>query len=66
MTGRRRLRRVARWKRIDVLHNIVGVKLAGGYASPLEITQATFDRITAISLRGAIMASRHMLAIMRA
>src|SRR5262245_23370237 len=30
---------VRRWGRIDILHNNVGVSLAGGDASPLEITE---------------------------
>ncbi len=34
-----------RWGRIDILHNNVGVSIAGGDASPLEITEEAFDRI---------------------
>jgi NAD(P)-dependent dehydrogenase (short-subunit alcohol dehydrogenase family) len=56
----------ARWGRIDVLHYNVGVSLAGGDASPLEITEEAFDRISAINLRGAVMACKHALPIMRA
>jgi NAD(P)-dependent dehydrogenase (short-subunit alcohol dehydrogenase family) len=56
---------VARWGRIDVLHNNVGVSLAGGDASPLEITEEAFDRISAINLRGTIMACKHALPVMR-
>ena len=41
---------MARWGRIDILHYNVGVSLAGGDASPLEITEAAFDRISAINL----------------
>src|SRR5262245_18391780 len=37
--------------RIDILHNNVGVSIAGGDASPLEITEEAFDRICAINLR---------------
>ena len=54
-----------RWGRIDILHNNVGVSLAGGDANPLEITEAAFDRINAINLRGTIMACKHVLPIMR-
>jgi NAD(P)-dependent dehydrogenase (short-subunit alcohol dehydrogenase family) len=54
-----------RWGRIDILHNNVGVSLAGGDAGPLEITEAAFDRISAINLRGTIMACKHALPIMR-
>ncbi len=55
----------ARWGRIDVLHYNVGVSIAGGDASPTEITEEAFDRVTAINLRGAIMACKHVLPIMR-
>jgi NAD(P)-dependent dehydrogenase (short-subunit alcohol dehydrogenase family) len=54
-----------RWGRIDILHNNVGVSLAGGDASPLEITEAAFDRIAAINLRGTVMACKHALPVMR-
>jgi NAD(P)-dependent dehydrogenase (short-subunit alcohol dehydrogenase family) len=56
---------VKRWGRIDILHNNVGVSLAGGDANPLEITEAAFDRISAINLRGTIMACKHALPVMR-
>ncbi len=56
---------VGRWGRIDILHNNVGVSLAGGDASPLEITEEAFDRISAINLRGTIMACKHTLPVMR-
>ena len=55
-----------RWGRIDVLHNNVGVSIAGGDASPTEITEEAFDRIVAINLRGVVMACKHVLPIMRA
>ena len=55
-----------RWGRIDVLHYNVGVSIAGGDA-PLEaITEAAFDRIAAINLRGAIMACKQVVPVMRA
>jgi NAD(P)-dependent dehydrogenase (short-subunit alcohol dehydrogenase family) len=53
------------WGRIDVLHNNVGVSLAGGDATPTEITEAAFDRVNAINLRGTIMACKHVVPIMR-
>ena len=53
------------WGRIDILHNNVGVSLAGGDASPTEITEAAFDRVNAINLRGTIIACKHALPIMR-
>src|SRR5439155_13004232 len=55
-----------RWGRIDVLHNNVGVSIAGGDAGPLEITEEAFDRCSAINLRGTIMACKHVLPVMRA
>ncbi|MBV1796974.1 SDR family NAD(P)-dependent oxidoreductase [Siccirubricoccus sp. G192] len=53
------------WGRIDVLHYNVGVSLAGGDASPTEITEEAFDRITALNLRGFVMAVKHALPVMR-
>jgi NAD(P)-dependent dehydrogenase (short-subunit alcohol dehydrogenase family) len=53
------------WGRIDILHNNVGVSLAGGDATPLEITEAAFDRVNAINLRGTVIACKHVLPIMR-
>jgi NAD(P)-dependent dehydrogenase (short-subunit alcohol dehydrogenase family) len=55
-----------RWGRIDVLHYNVGVSIAGGDAPPTEITEAAFDRIIAINLRGMVMACKHALPVMRA
>lgn len=57
---------IALWGRIDIMHYNVGVSVSGGDASPTEITEAAFDRITAINLRGCIMAGKHVLPIMRA
>jgi NAD(P)-dependent dehydrogenase (short-subunit alcohol dehydrogenase family) len=57
---------VKRWGRVDILHNNVGLSLAGGDASPLEITESAFDKISAINLRGTIMACKHVLPVMRA
>jgi NAD(P)-dependent dehydrogenase (short-subunit alcohol dehydrogenase family) len=57
---------VKRWGRVDILHNNVGLSLAGGDAGPLEITEVAFDRISAINLRGTVMACKHALPVMRA
>ena len=54
-----------RWGRLDILHNNVGVSIAGGDASPTDITEAAFDRIVAINLRGVVMACKHALPVMR-
>lgn len=55
----------ARWGRIDILHYNVGVSIAGGDAQLLDITEEAFDRITAVNLRGAVMACKHVVPIMR-
>jgi NAD(P)-dependent dehydrogenase (short-subunit alcohol dehydrogenase family) len=55
-----------RFGRIDVLHYNVGLSIAGGDAPLDAITETAFDRICAINLRGAIMACKHVLPVMRA
>jgi NAD(P)-dependent dehydrogenase (short-subunit alcohol dehydrogenase family) len=54
-----------RWGRNDILHNNVGVSIAGGDKPLDEITEEDFDRVCAINLRGTIMACKHVLPIMR-
>ena len=54
-----------RWGRIDVLHNNVGVSLAGGDAELTQITEEAFDRCVAINLRSCIFAAKHVIPIMR-
>ena len=56
---------VGRWGRIDILHNNVGVSIAGGDRPIDELTEEAFDRVSAINLRGTIMACKHVLPIMR-
>jgi NAD(P)-dependent dehydrogenase (short-subunit alcohol dehydrogenase family) len=56
----------ARWGRIDILHNNVGVSLSGGDAELADITEAAFDRCVAINLKSCIFTCRHVLPIMRA
>lgn len=55
----------ARWGRVDVLHNNVGVSLSGGDAELADITEEAFDRCVAINLKSCIFAARHVLPIMR-
>src|SRR5580700_2276368 len=55
-----------RWGRIDILHYNVGMSIAGGDAPLDQITEAAFDRISTVNLRGAIMACKHVLPVMRA
>ena len=56
---------VRRWGRLDILHNNVGVSIAGGDKPIDELTEEAFDRVSAINLRGTIMACKHALPIMR-
>lgn len=51
--------------RLDIVHYNVGLSLGAGDAPPTEITEEAFDRIVAINLRGAVMACKHALPIMR-
>jgi len=55
----------ARWGRVDILHNNVGVSLSGGDAELADITEEAFDRCVAINLKSCIFAARHVLPIMR-
>jgi len=55
-----------RWGRVDVLDYNVGLGIAAGDAPLDAITEAAFDRIATINLRGAIMACKHVLPLMRA
>jgi NAD(P)-dependent dehydrogenase (short-subunit alcohol dehydrogenase family) len=54
-----------RWGRVDILHYNVGVGMPGGDAPLNQITELAFDRIATINLRGAIMACKHVLPLMR-
>jgi NAD(P)-dependent dehydrogenase (short-subunit alcohol dehydrogenase family) len=54
-----------RFGRIDIMHYNVGVSVAGGDAVLADITEEALDRVFAINLRGAIMAAKHVVPIMR-
>ena len=56
---------VAQWNRVDILHNNVGISVAGGDAEVTDITTEAFDRIMAVNLRGTVMACKYALPIMR-
>ena len=56
---------MARWGRIDILHNNVGISVSGGDASVEEITTEAFDRIVAVNLRGMVYSCKHAVPIMR-
>jgi len=54
-----------RWGRIDILHYNVGVSIAGGDRPLLELTEEAFDRVMTVNLRGAMMACKHVIPVMR-
>jgi NAD(P)-dependent dehydrogenase (short-subunit alcohol dehydrogenase family) len=53
------------WGRIDVLHNNVGVSLAGGDKVITEIDVAAFAKVTEINLTGMVMTCKHVIPVMR-
>ena len=55
-----------RWARVDILHNNVGVSLAGGDAQLIEITETAIDNIVAINLKSCIWAAKYAIPVMRA
>jgi len=54
-----------RWGRVDILHNNVGVSLAGGDAELLDFTEEALERCVAINLKSCIFAAKHVIPIMR-
>jgi len=52
--------------RIDILHNNVGLSIAGGDSEIDAFTEAAFDNVFAINLRGMVMTCKHVLPGMRA
>lgn len=56
---------VAKWGRIDILHNNVGLSLAGGDSVIEDIESDAFDRVTAINLRGMVITCKHVLPVMK-
>jgi NAD(P)-dependent dehydrogenase (short-subunit alcohol dehydrogenase family) len=56
---------LARWGRIDILHNNVGVSLAGGDAELLDFTEEALERCVAINLKSCIFAAKHVIPVMR-
>ncbi len=55
-----------RWGRLDILHNNIGVSIGGGDKPLEELSEEAFDRVSAINLRGTIMACKHAIPAMRA
>ena len=54
-----------RWGRLDILHNNVGISVAGGDAEISKIEGDAFDRIMAINLKSMVLAIKHALPVMR-
>ncbi|MBM3568033.1 MAG: SDR family oxidoreductase [Alphaproteobacteria bacterium] len=53
---------LARFGRIDVLHNNVGIVEVGG---PVELDEARWDRLIDVNLKGMYLACRHVLPTMQ-
>lgn len=53
------------WGRIDVLHNNVGISIAGGDAPITDITVEAFDHCVAVNLRGMVLTCKHVIPRMR-
>jgi NAD(P)-dependent dehydrogenase (short-subunit alcohol dehydrogenase family) len=52
-----------RHRRIDVLHNNVGI--GGADAGPAHIDEEVWDRILAVNLKSAVLPCKHVLPVMR-
>ncbi len=57
---------LARFGRLDILHNNVGISVEGGDAPITEIETEAFDRIVAVNLRSVVYACKYSLPVMRA
>jgi NAD(P)-dependent dehydrogenase (short-subunit alcohol dehydrogenase family) len=55
---------VARFGRVDVLHNNVGIGL--GDRGPTSLSEEAFDRIMGVNLKGPWFMAKHALPVMRA
>ena len=56
---------VDRHRRLDIVHNNVGVSIAGGDADAVDLDPDTFDRLWEINTKGMWLAARHALPVMR-
>ncbi len=54
------------WGSVDILHNNVGVSIAGGDAPVESIEAEAFDRLVSINLRGMVFSCKAVLPHMRA
>ena len=53
------------WGKLDILHNNVGISVAGGDAPIEDITTEAFNLLINVNLRGMVYATKHALPIMR-
>lgn len=56
---------VDRHGRLDILHNNVGMSIAGGDTDALELEPEVFDRLWEVNLKGMWLAARHAIPVMR-
>lgn len=56
---------VEQWGRLDILHNNVGISIAGGDAPIADIEADAFARVTAVNLQGMVMTCKHAIRVMR-
>lgn len=56
---------VERWGRIDILHNNVGISIAGDDAPVTEIEADAFARLMSVNLQGMVMTCKHAIPVMR-
>lgn len=56
---------MSRWGRIDILHNNVGISLAGGDSELLDLAEEAFDRCVAVNLKSCILSAKQVIPIMR-
>ena len=54
---------VANFGRIDILHNNVGI--GGNDSGPTRLTEAVWDKIMSVNLKGAVFTCKHVLPLMR-
>lgn len=52
-----------RYRRIDILHNNVGISGPGG---PVETSEETWDRVMDVNIKGVFLACKYVLPIMEA
>ena len=57
---------VARFGRIDILHNNVGASLAAGDASAVDVSGEAFDNVVRVNLKSALLSTKHVVPVMRA